>query len=299
MQRICLVLLAAAVVSTAQEQSRVQGEARLGANLSKVVLRRATKIENAEVQGYVEGLVRRLAQQFRKYEFPFTVAILEDDDRMLEPQTLPGGYLFLKASHILEVRSEAGLARILAHAMAHIGDSTFYRQLSRSFPANATILLEGVTDNRNLLTNKITYKRMATSLGVAEQQNEFQPRGNLVQADVDVEQFTTNTIDFLNLVMLVHSKGVNAETVPKLLGYSPPPHFGEQLMDDLLRKRNRQLLGKIHAQLSQSDSIIVPWGAAHIPEIAREIQKSGFRLTESREYLAIRFRSVGNKTEKN
>ena len=183
--------------------------------------------------------------------------------------------------------------------MAHIGDSTFYRQLSRSFPANATILLEGVTDNRNLLTNKITYKRMATSLGVAEQQNEFQPRGNLVQADVDVEQFTTNTIDFLNLVMLVHSKGVNAETVPKLLGYSPPPHFGEQLMDDLLRKRNRQLLGKIHAQLSQSDSIIVPWGAAHIPEIAREIQKSGFRLTESREYLAIRFRSVGNKTEKN
>jgi predicted Zn-dependent protease len=122
MQRICLVLLAAAVVSTAQEQSRVQGEARLGANLSKVVLRRATKIENAEVQGYVEGLVRRLAQQFRKYEFPFTVAILEDDDRMLEPQTLPGGYLFLKASHILEVRSEAGLARILAHAMAHIAE---------------------------------------------------------------------------------------------------------------------------------------------------------------------------------
>jgi hypothetical protein len=182
--------------------------------------------------------------------------------------------------------------------MSHVGESAFYRKLSESFPANATILMEGVTDNRNLLTNKITYKRMATSLGVAEQQNEFQPQGILVRADVDVEQFTTNTIDFLNLIMLVHSKGVNAQTVPKLLQYSPPPHFEEQLFDDLLGKRNRHLLEEIHARLSQSESIIVPWGAAHMPGIAREIQKSGFRLDKTREYVAIRFRSVGKKSEK-
>jgi len=32
-----------------------------------------------------------------------------------------------------------------------------------------------------------------------------------------------------------------------------------------------------------------------MPEIAREIQKSGFRLEESREYTAIRFGSARNK----
>jgi len=57
--------------------------------------------------------------------------------------------------------------------MAHIGEAAFYHQLSRSFPANSVVLMEGITDNRNLLTNVITYQRMATSLGVAEQEKEL------------------------------------------------------------------------------------------------------------------------------
>jgi hypothetical protein len=34
-----------------------------------------------------------------------------------------------------------------------------------------------------------------------------------------------------------------------------------------------------------------------MPEVAGEIKKSGFRLEETREYVAIRFRSLGNKNE--
>ena len=155
-----------------------------------------------------------------------------------------------------------------------------------------------MTDNRNLLTNKITYERMATSLGLAEQQREFRPsRGELVHADVDVEQFSPGTIALLNLAMLIHTKGVNAGNLLKLIQFSPPPHFEEQLFDDLLRKRNRRLLQEIKARLSQSENIIVPWGAAHIPELAKEIQKSGFRLDETREYVVIRFGSVGAKSK--
>lgn len=181
--------------------------------------------------------------------------------------------------------------------MAHVGDPAFYRTLSQSFPTNSTILMEGVTDNRNLLTNKITYRRMATSLGLTEQVEEFKPQGEIVRADVDVEEFATNTIDFLNVVMLIHSKGVNPDTIRTLLQYSPPPRFEEKFWDDLLRKRNRHLLGEIQARLPESEILIVPWGAAHIPEIAREIQKSGFRLGTTREYTVIRFRSVGNKSK--
>src|SRR6266568_4475088 len=70
--------------------------------------------------------------------------------------------------------------------MAHIGDTDFYRKVSQSFPANSIILLEGVSDSRNLLTNRITYKRMAASLGLTEQQKEFKPsQGELVRADED------------------------------------------------------------------------------------------------------------------
>jgi hypothetical protein len=174
--------------------------------------------------------------------------------------------------------------------MAHIADAGFYQKVAQSFPSNSIILMEGVTDDQNLLTSKISYKRMAKSLGLTEQKVKFKPtRGEMVRADVDVDQFSTNTIDFLNLVMLVHSQGMTPETVRKALQYSPPPDFQKQVFGDLLRKRNRHLWEEIQARLPQSDNIIVPWGVAHMPEIAAEIQKAGFRLNESREYEVIRF----------
>jgi uncharacterized protein YbaP (TraB family) len=83
-----------------------------------------------------------------------------------------------------------------------------------------------------------------------------------------------------------------------LIEFSAPPDFEQQLFDDLLRKRNRRLLEEIQSRLSESENLIVPWGAAHMPEIAREIHQSGFRLEQAREYTAIRFRSAGNQGKK-
>ncbi|MGD1090036.1 MAG: hypothetical protein ABR955_15130, partial [Verrucomicrobiota bacterium] len=180
--------------------------------------------------------------------------------------------------------------------MSHVADAGFYQKVSQTFPTNSIILMEGVTDTQNLLTNKISYKRMAKALGLAEQKEKFVPvRGEIVPADVDVDEFSNNTIDFLNLIMLIHSRGVNAGNLQKLMLYSPPPDFEEQLFDDLLRKRNQHLLEEIQSHLLQSDNIMVPWGVAHMPGIAREIQKSGFRLDETREYVVIRFRFFGNQ----
>src|SRR6266404_1599586 len=101
--------------------------------------------------------------------------------------------------------------------MMHIGDADFYHQIWKSFPTNSVILLEGVTDNKNLIKHKLSYKRAAQALGVVEQQEEFEPQqGKLVQADVDVEQFSETTINVLNLVSLIHSEGLKMETVLKL-----------------------------------------------------------------------------------
>jgi hypothetical protein len=150
--------------------------------------------------------------------------------------------------------------------------------------------MEGVSDDRHLLTNKISYRRMAQAIGVAEQQKEFRPsQGEMIHADIDVQEFATNTIDFINLVMLAHSKGWSRDLLLQLTQYAPAPGFEQQLFDDLLRKRNRHLLEEIREQLTQSNNIMVPWGAAHMPEIAREIQKLGFRLQETQEYGVIRF----------
>ena len=192
------------------------------------------------------------------------------------------------------VRNDGKLIELFP--MAHVADAGFYQQVAQTFPTNSVILMEGVTDRQNLLTNKLSYKRMAKSLGLSEQKVEFAPtRGEMVRADVDVAQFSTQTIDFLNLVTLFHAKGVNAATVLQLFQYSPPPDFEAGLFEDLLTKRNQHLMEEIQSHLSQVDNLMVPWGVAHMPGIAREIQKSGFRLDGSREYTVIRFHFVGKK----
>jgi hypothetical protein len=159
--------------------------------------------------------------------------------------------------------------------------------------------MEGVSDDQNLLTNRITYRRMAQALGVSEQQKEFKlPARQVVRADVDVSDFTPDTINLLNLAMLIHSRGLDPETFLKLTQSAPAPGFENQIFDDLLGKRNRRLLENIRARLPESGHIIVPWGAAHMPEVAREIQKAGFLLEETHDHVAIRFRSAGKPDPK-
>ena len=51
----------------------------------------------------------------------------------------------------------------------------------------------------------------------------------------------------------------------------------------------------MNSRLATSDYIIIPWGAAHMAGIAKEIQKSGFRLDKTEEFVAIRFRLFGSK----
>jgi hypothetical protein len=191
------------------------------------------------------------------------------------------------------VRSDGKTVQLVP--MAHVGERDFYQKLAHSFPTNAVVLMEGVTDNHDLLTNTITYRRMASSLGLAEQQKEFRPvEVEVVRADVDIADFTPNTIGFLNLVMLIHGKGLKPENVLKVLNFSPPPHFEEQLWDDLLHKRNQHLLKELRTRLSDPEPLIVPWGVAHMPGISAGIKDSGFRLAETREYTVIRFRSAGS-----
>jgi hypothetical protein len=174
--------------------------------------------------------------------------------------------------------------------MSHVADAAFYQRVSASFPTNSVILMEGVTDDKNLLTNRISYKRMATSLGLAEQHEKFAPsRGRMVRADVDVDQFAPSTIGVLNLAMLVHTQGVNLKTLLALVQSPEPPDIQAQLLNDLITKRNHHLLEEIHGWLSQSANIVVPWGALHMPGIARELQKDGFHLAGTEEFVVIHF----------
>lgn len=180
--------------------------------------------------------------------------------------------------------------KITLMPMSHVGEVEFYQDLAASFPDNPVVLMEGVTDTEKSMNTHSNYGKMANALGGVEQVKVFKPRGELVPADVDISTFSPATRELLKTAMLLHAKGVTAETLPILMKPTPPG-LEKQLMDDILTKRNQHLLGVLKERLPSTDHIVVPWGAAHMPEIAREILKLGFRQTKTQDFVAIRFGS--------
>ncbi len=174
--------------------------------------------------------------------------------------------------------------------MSHVGETDFYQDIAASFPEDAVVLMEGVSDQGNLLDVHSNYSNMADAVGGVEQVKVFKPRGRIVPADVDMSTFSPASLEMLKTVLMVHAKGVTAETLPYLMKPAKPG-LEKELLDDILTKRNHHLLGVIREWLPQAQTIIVPWGAAHMAETAREIQKLGFRQVATREYTAIRFGS--------
>ena len=179
---------------------------------------------------------------------------------------------------------------ILLFPMSHIAESDFYRNVAQSVSTNSVVLLEGVTDEKNLLPQGISYNRAAKALHLSEQHEDFNlKQGQLVRADVDVSAFSSNTLALLRIVMRMHTEGLNAYTLPALLEYTPTETDEEQLFDDLLVNRNAHLLQELRTRLTTSNDFIIPWGAAHMPGLAAGIQQDGFHLVGTRNFVSIRF----------
>jgi hypothetical protein len=179
-------------------------------------------------------------------------------------------------------------------AMSHIGEPEFYQSLAATFPPTATVLMEGVSDEGKLMPEKVGYTKTARDLGLAEQHEVFKLQGELVSADVDIGQFSKVTLDCLKRTMVIHAKGLTAETLPLLMQPSPAD-LPQHLFDDLLRRRNEHLLAVLRERLLTSDHLIIPWGAAHMPGISAGVLKAGFRLQNTQESTAIRFGGVKSR----
>jgi hypothetical protein len=200
----------------------------------------------------------------------------------------PGGVILQARSY---ARADGRTIELIP--MMHVGESDFYSQVIKSFPSNSIALLEGVTDEKHLLEHKLSYKRLADSLNLAEQHEGFMPpQASSRPADVDIDQFSKTTIELLNLVTQLYSDGLDRNVVVRMLAKGSDPKVGEQLWDDLLAKRNQHLLQEIHTELARTNTIVVPWGAMHMPGLAAEIEKSGFQVSGTRDFEAMSFRSV-------
>jgi hypothetical protein len=205
-------------------------------------------------------------------------------------------------------------------AMIHVGSREFYDELVRSIvPARIIVLAEGVSDDENLLASSLDYGKMAGYLGLTSQK-EMHFRGRVIEpeeldlprlragdgkppgqvdilrADVDVSDLRPPTILLLNaLGKHLQESDSFAEGFLSLNSWGEKnitPETYELIFDDILHRRNMELIRYLEKALDRYDTVVIPWGALHMKEIEEEVLKRGFTLQEERERVSIDFRKI-------
>jgi predicted Zn-dependent protease len=95
----------------------IEKEINLGRQLAQQVEVSSHLFRDPVVHAYMDDLVQRLARN-SDARLPFSVKLIDSDE--LNAFALPGGFLYVNTGLILEARTEAELAGILAHEMAHV-----------------------------------------------------------------------------------------------------------------------------------------------------------------------------------
>ncbi|MDG2616682.1 M48 family metalloprotease [Thermoleptolyngbya sichuanensis XZ-Cy5] len=95
----------------------LRGEENVGEAIARRAARQLPLIQDEAVNAYVNNIGQRLAAMTGRSEFEYEFFIIRD--RSLNAFALPGGKIFINAGAILKARSEAELAGLIAHELAH------------------------------------------------------------------------------------------------------------------------------------------------------------------------------------
>lgn len=207
--------------------------------------------------------------------------------------------------------------------MIHVGEKRYYDELVGSVaPGRTIVLAEGVTDDENLLRNRLDYGKVAGFLGLASQEkmhfrgreideDEFEKTpfragtiaeretggpADILRADVDISTFRPSTIRFID--ELGKQLKENASLVKGFLSFNAwaeknvTPEINNVIMDDILYRRNKEVIRHLRKAVDRYDTVVVPWGALHMPEIEDEVVKQGFKLQQERERVSIDFNKM-------
>jgi predicted Zn-dependent protease len=104
-------------------------EFQLGQQLAAEVEASSHLLRDSRVQAYIEDLVQNLVRH-SDAQTPFTVRVIDSDD--INAFALPGGFLYVNTGLIMEAETEAELAGILAHEIAHVTARHATKQASKA-----------------------------------------------------------------------------------------------------------------------------------------------------------------------
>lgn len=199
--------------------------------------------------------------------------------------------------------------------MIHVGEKQYYEDVAR-LPGNGrtVVLDEGVTDVKGVLRHRFDYRKVASFLGLTSQEKMLfsgrmidekaldapqpPPAGpaDIMRADVDLATFRPETMLLLDAVgkelqenpsLVKAAIGLNKWAEEKIT-----PAMQEVIMDDILYRRNKVLLGYLDKALKKYDTVVIPWGALHMKGIEAGVLERGFVLQEERKRLSVDFKRI-------
>jgi predicted Zn-dependent protease len=106
----------------------INRERTLGQQLSASVDRVVKLVTQTPVMDYVNGLGQKIARQSDS-ELPFTIKVIDSED--MGVFALPGGFLYVDRGLITGLDSEAELASMMAHEIAHVAARHATRAVTR------------------------------------------------------------------------------------------------------------------------------------------------------------------------
>ncbi|HVB34018.1 MAG TPA: M48 family metalloprotease [Patescibacteria group bacterium] len=104
-------------------------EIEIGKEMAQRIEELVTPLDDPSTDAYVQGLADLIVRH-SDARVPVQVGIIYSNQ--VSAFALPGGFLFVTTGLILQTRSEAELAGVLAHEVAHIADRDATRQMTQA-----------------------------------------------------------------------------------------------------------------------------------------------------------------------
>ncbi|TWH42433.1 M48 family metallopeptidase [Dulcicalothrix desertica] len=96
----------------------LQGEESIGESVAKQAKKQLDLVKDETVNAYVNDIGQKLAQVAGRNEFKYEFFVIPEPD--LNAFALPGGKVFINAGAIEKAKSEAELAGLIGHELAHV-----------------------------------------------------------------------------------------------------------------------------------------------------------------------------------
>jgi predicted Zn-dependent protease len=149
-------------------------EIAMGKEAAEQVAQSIGLYDDPQAQQYVERLGQRLAADSERPKLPWSFKVV--DDAAVNAFALPGGFIFVTRGLMAHMGSEAQLASVMGHEIAHVTARHSVRQMSKATVAQIG-LMAGMVFSETL--------RSAGQLGMAGLQLMFLKHGRDAEREAD------------------------------------------------------------------------------------------------------------------